>query len=128
VELVEALPLIPRGRRVVHKGKAFVVEPTRYANAKRLVELSSLVVVECLLYLFCSPSASPPDPKPQKVVGAEFAGDGVPAGGSTETAGMDPSTTSAGVVTVAVAGISSGHPAPSACDSSCICNAIHIYC
>jgi hypothetical protein len=52
--------------------------------------------------MFCSPSASPPDPKRQKVVGAEFAGDDVPAGGAAETAGRDPSTTSAGVVTVAV--------------------------
>jgi hypothetical protein len=78
------------------------------------VELSSLTVVECLLCLFCSPSASPPDPKHQKVVGAEFAGDDVPAGGSGETVGTDPSTTSAGVITVAVAGISPGHPAPSA--------------
>jgi hypothetical protein len=78
------------------------------------VELSSLVVVECLLCLFCSPSTSSPDPKRQKVVGAEFAGDDVPAGGSTETAGTDPSTTSTGVVTVAVVGTSPGHPAPSA--------------
>jgi hypothetical protein len=33
VELVEALPLVPRGRRVVHKCKACVVEPTRYGAA-----------------------------------------------------------------------------------------------
>jgi hypothetical protein len=50
----------------------------------------------------------------QKVVGAEFAGDEVPAGGSAETAGTDPSTTSAGVVTIAMAGTSRGHPTPSA--------------
>jgi hypothetical protein len=68
--------------------------------------MSCLIVVECLRCLFCSPSASPPDPKHQKVVGAEFAGDEVPAGGSAETAGTDPSTTSAGVVTVALAGTS----------------------
>jgi hypothetical protein len=30
VELVEALPLVPRGRRLVPKHKACVVEPTRY--------------------------------------------------------------------------------------------------
>jgi hypothetical protein len=30
VESVEALPSVPRGRRVVHKRKANVVEPTRY--------------------------------------------------------------------------------------------------
>jgi hypothetical protein len=48
------------------------------------------------------------------VAGTAFAGDDVPAGGSAETAGMDPSTTSAGVVTIAVAGTSPGHPAPSA--------------
>jgi hypothetical protein len=30
VELTEALPLVPRGRRVVHKRKAHVVEPPRY--------------------------------------------------------------------------------------------------
>jgi hypothetical protein len=68
--------------------------------------MSNLVVVEHLLCLFCSPSASPPDPKCQKVVGTEFTGDDVPAGGSAETAGTDPATTSAGVVTVAVAGTS----------------------
>jgi hypothetical protein len=33
VELVEALPLVPRGRRVAHKRKSFVVEPTRYGPA-----------------------------------------------------------------------------------------------
>jgi hypothetical protein len=87
---------------------------TRQLWSHRLVELSSLVVVECLLCFCCSPSASPPDPKCQKLVGAEFAGDDVPAGGSIETAGTDPSTTSAGVVTVAVAGTLLGHPAPSA--------------
>jgi hypothetical protein len=73
---------------------------------RHLVELSNLVVIECLHYLFCSPSASPPDTKRQKVVGAEFAGDDVPAGGSAETARMDPSTTSTGVVTIAVVGTS----------------------
>jgi hypothetical protein len=52
------------------------------------------------------PSLSPADPKCQKVVGAEFAGDEVPAGGSTETSGTCRSTISAGVVTVAVAGTS----------------------
>jgi hypothetical protein len=72
------------------------------------------VVVGCLLCLCCSPSSSPPDPKRRKVVGTEFTGDDVPAGGSAEAAGTDPSTTSAGVVTIAVAGTSSGHPAPSA--------------
>jgi hypothetical protein len=40
------------------------------------------------------------------VVGAEFAADEVPAGGSAETVGTGPSTTLAGVVTVAVAGTS----------------------
>ncbi|XP_025819844.1 atherin-like [Panicum hallii] len=89
MELVEALPLVPRGRRVVRKRKAFVVEPT-------------------------SPSASPPNPKRQNVVGAKFAGDDVPAGGSAETTRTDPSTTSAGVVTVAEAGTAPGHLAPSA--------------
>jgi hypothetical protein len=87
---------------------------THQVWSRRLVELSSLVVVEYLLCLFCSPSASPPDPKCQKVVGAKFARDDVPAGGSAETAGTDPSTTSAGVITIAVAGTSPGHPAPSA--------------
>jgi hypothetical protein len=33
VELVEALPSVPRGRRVVHKRKANVVESTRYGTA-----------------------------------------------------------------------------------------------
>jgi hypothetical protein len=33
VELVEALPSIPRGRRMVRKRKANVVEPTRYGAA-----------------------------------------------------------------------------------------------
>jgi hypothetical protein len=33
VELVEALPSVPRGRRVVRKRKANVVEPTRYGAA-----------------------------------------------------------------------------------------------
>jgi hypothetical protein len=77
------------------------------------VELSSVVVVGCLLCLCCSPS-SPPDPKCRKLVGTAFAGDDVPAGGSVETAGMDPSTTSAGVVTITVAGTTLGHLAPSA--------------
>jgi hypothetical protein len=45
-------------------------------------------------------------PKCQKVIGTEFAGDDVPAGGATETAGTDPSTTSTGMVTIAVAGTS----------------------
>jgi hypothetical protein len=78
------------------------------------VELSSLVVVGCLLCLCCSPSSSPPNPKRRKVVGTAFAGDDVPAGGSAETARTDPSTTSAGVVTIAVASTSPGHLAPSA--------------
>jgi hypothetical protein len=30
LDLAEALPLVPRGRRVVHKRKAHVVEPPRY--------------------------------------------------------------------------------------------------
>jgi hypothetical protein len=33
VELVEALPLVLRGRRVVRKRKVFVVDPTRYGAA-----------------------------------------------------------------------------------------------
>jgi hypothetical protein len=78
------------------------------------VELSSLVVVGCLLCLCCSPSSSPPDPKHRKVIGIAFAGDDVPAGGSIQTAGTDPWTTSAGVVTIAVAGTSPRHLAPSA--------------
>jgi hypothetical protein len=57
-----------------------------------------------LSFVFCSPSASPPDPKRQKVVGTEFAGNDVPADDATETAGTDPSTTSAGMVTIAVVG------------------------
>jgi hypothetical protein len=48
------------------------------------------------------------------VVGTAFTGDDVLADDSAETAGTDPSTTSAGVVTIAVAGTSPGHPAPSA--------------
>jgi hypothetical protein len=40
------------------------------------------------------------------VTGTEFAGDDVPAGGAAETAGMDPSTASAMMVTIAVAGTS----------------------
>jgi hypothetical protein len=87
-----------------------VCSRTHQVWSHRLVELSNLVVVERLRCLFCSLSASPPDPKRQKVVGTEFAGDDVPAGGSAETAGTDPATTSAGVVTIAVAGTS-----PSAC-------------
>jgi hypothetical protein len=73
------------------------------------VELSSLVVVGCLLCLCYSPSSSPPDPKCRKVVGTVFFGDDVLAGGTTETTGMDPLTTSAAVVTIAVAGTSPGH-------------------
>jgi hypothetical protein len=73
------------------------------------VELSSLVDVGCLLFLCCSPSSSPPNPKRRKVVGTAFAGDDVPAGGSAETAGTDPSTTSTRVMTIAVAGTSPGH-------------------
>jgi hypothetical protein len=72
------------------------------------------VFAECLLCLCCSPSSSPPDPKRRKVVGIAFAGDDVPAGGSVETAGTDSSTTSAGVMTIAMVGTSLGHPAPSA--------------
>jgi hypothetical protein len=78
------------------------------------VELSSLVVVGCLFCLCGSPSSSPPDPKCQKGDGTAFARDDVPAGGSAETAGTDQSTTSAEVVTIAVAGTSPGHLAPSA--------------
>jgi hypothetical protein len=48
------------------------------------------------------------------VIGTTFAADDVPAGGSAETARMDPSTTSAGVVTIAVLGASPGHLASSA--------------
>jgi hypothetical protein len=48
------------------------------------------------------------------MVGTAFAGDDVPVGNSAETARTDPSTTSAGVVTIAVAGTLPGHPAPSA--------------
>jgi hypothetical protein len=70
------------------------------------VELSSFAVVGCLLCLCCSPSSSPPDPKRRKVVGTAFAGDDVPEGASAESARMDPSTTSAGVMTIAVAGTS----------------------
>jgi hypothetical protein len=70
------------------------------------VELSNIGVVECLHCLFCSPSASHPDPKRQKVIGAEFTGDDVPAGGAAETAGTDPSTTSVGIVTIVVASTS----------------------
>jgi hypothetical protein len=33
VELVEALPSVPRGRRVVRKRKAYIVELTRYEAA-----------------------------------------------------------------------------------------------
>jgi hypothetical protein len=80
-----------------------VCSRTHKVWSRRLVELSNIVVVECLRCLFCSPFASPPDPKRQKVVETEFAGDDVPAGGSAETAGTDPATTSAGVVIVAVA-------------------------
>jgi hypothetical protein len=54
------------------------------------------------------------DPKHRKVVGTAFARDDVPADGSIETAGMGPSTTSAGVMTIAVAGTSPGHLALSA--------------
>jgi hypothetical protein len=50
----------------------------------------------------------------RKVVGTAFAGDDVSAGGSAETAGTDLSTTSAGVVTIAVVGTSLGLPVPSA--------------
>jgi hypothetical protein len=46
------------------------------------------------------------DPKRQKVIGIEFAGDDVPVCGAAETAGTDPSTTSAGMVTIAVVGTS----------------------
>jgi hypothetical protein len=48
------------------------------------------------------------------VVGTAFAGDDVPAGGSIETAGTDPSTTSIGVVTIAVVGTLPRHLTPSA--------------
>jgi hypothetical protein len=33
MELEEALPLVPRGHRMVRKRKAFVVEPTKYGAA-----------------------------------------------------------------------------------------------
>jgi hypothetical protein len=48
-----------------------------------------------------------------RVHGLEYMDD-IPAGGSAETIRTDPSTTSAGVVTIAVAGTSPGHLAPSA--------------
>jgi hypothetical protein len=48
------------------------------------------------------------------MVGTTFARDDVPVGDSAETAGTDPTTTSAGDVTIAVAGTSPGHPVPSA--------------
>jgi hypothetical protein len=94
MELVEALPSVPRGHQVVRKCKANVVG--------------------CLLCLCCSPSSSPPEPKRRKVVGTAFAGDDVPAGGSAETAGTDPSITSAGIMTITVVGTSSRHLVPSA--------------
>jgi hypothetical protein len=81
-----------------------VCSRTHQVWSRRLVELSNLVVVDHLCCLFCSPSASRPNPKRQKVVGTKFAGDDVPAGGSAETTGTDPVTTSAGVVIVAVVG------------------------
>jgi hypothetical protein len=56
------------------------------------------------LSFFCSPSASSPDPKRQEVAETGLAGDDVPTDEAAETAVTDPSTTSAGVVTVAVAG------------------------
>jgi hypothetical protein len=38
------------------------------------------------------------------VIGTKFTRDDVPVGGAAETAGTDPSTTSTGMVTIAVAG------------------------
>jgi hypothetical protein len=58
------------------------------------------------LSFFCSPFASPPDPKRQKVAGTKFARNDVPADDAAETARTDPSTTSAGMVTIAMAGTS----------------------
>jgi hypothetical protein len=47
------------------------------------------------------------------VIGAEFTGDDVPAGGAAETAGTDPLTTLARIVTIVVAGTSpSAHVTP----------------
>jgi hypothetical protein len=48
------------------------------------------------------------------VVGTTFAGDDVPADGFAETAKMDLSTISVGVMTIAMAGTSPGHLEPSA--------------
>jgi hypothetical protein len=64
------------------------------------LELLNAYIVH--LQSFCFP----PDLKRQKVIGAEFSGDDVPAGGAAETAGTDPSTTSAGIVAIAVVGTS----------------------
>jgi hypothetical protein len=50
----------------------------------------------------------------RKEVGTTFAGDDVPAGGSAKATGTNPSTTYARVMTIAVAGTSPGHLAPSA--------------
>jgi hypothetical protein len=75
VELVEALPVVPRGRRIVRKRKAHVVEPSRYEVAALLnCQISKLLHAYTL---FCSPSASPPDPK---LVTIAVAGTSQPAG------------------------------------------------
>jgi hypothetical protein len=103
MELTEALPLVPRGRRVVRKRKAHVVEPSRYEVAT-LVNCQISELLHADIVFFCSPSASPPDPKRQEVVGTEFVGNDVPADDAAETAGTDPSTTSAGTVTIVVVG------------------------
>jgi hypothetical protein len=70
-----------------------------------------------ILQSFCF-SSHPQAPKGDR---AEFAGDDVPAGGAAKTAGMDPATTSARVVTIAVAGTSpsAGVTLPPATRSQC---------
>jgi hypothetical protein len=103
VELTEALPLVPRGHRVVRKRSAHVVKAPRYEVAtllnSQISELlhADVVFFAVLLLLLLTPSA-------KKVVGTKLAGNDVPADDAAETAGTDPSTTSAEMVTIAVAG------------------------
>jgi hypothetical protein len=62
VELTEAFPLVPRGRRVVHKWKVHVVEAPRYEVAAlvncQILELlhANIVFFAVLLLLLLTPS------------------------------------------------------------------------
>jgi hypothetical protein len=103
VELTKTLPLVPRGRRVVRKRKAHVVESSRYEVAALLnCQISELLHANTIFFTVLLLLL----PKRQEVVETGFTGNDVPADEAAETAETDPSTTTAGTVTIAVAGTS----------------------